>query len=184
MTNRIAPRSTCAPGCARLCTAAGMAEVTQIYRSRMYAKALRIVIDRHLAEEAVQEAMLNAWRRCASFDASRGNLQNWLLTITANAAVDLVKARNRRPPVASTEPADEPAGPSDSIADVDLLLLRSELKDALSAIGPEHRKTIIATMIDDRPYAEVARDLGIAPATVRTRVHYALRKMRAVMEAA
>jgi RNA polymerase sigma-70 factor, ECF subfamily len=177
--------ATCSPGCAGLCTAAGMAEVAALYRSRMLARAQRIVIDRHLSEEAVQEAMLNAWRRCASYDPAKGSLANWLLTITANAAVDLVKARNRRPPltaVAADQTAAEPT--AGSIGAVDLFLLRTELRDALAAISPDHRRTVVAAMLDERPYAEVAAELGVAPVTVRTRLHYALRKMRTVLEAA
>ena len=133
----------------------------------------------------MQEAMLNAWRRCASYDPAKGSLANWLLTITANAAVDLVKARNRRPPltaVAADQTAAEPT--AGSIGAVDLFLLRTELRDALAAISPDHRRTVVAAMLDERPYAEVAAELGVAPVTVRTRLHYALRKMRTVLEAA
>jgi RNA polymerase sigma-70 factor (ECF subfamily) len=162
-----------------------MAAVVTEYRSRMLARAQRIVVDRHLAEEAVQEALINAWRRCSTFDPARGSLSSWLLTITANAAIDLVKARNRRPPMSAVAP-DEAPDPDTvaAITPTDLFVLRTELRGALAAIGPDHRQTVIATMLQDRSYAEVAAELGIAPVTVRTRIHYALRKMRAALEAA
>jgi DNA-directed RNA polymerase specialized sigma24 family protein len=53
--------------------------------------------DPDLAEEAVQEAFLRAWQSCATFDPAGGPLLNWLLTITRNVAIDLARARGRRP---------------------------------------------------------------------------------------
>ena len=57
---------------------------------------------------------------------------NWLLVITARTAIDMGKARVRRPPLASV-PADANT-PADGLSDIDRLILRSELRDALSSI--------------------------------------------------
>jgi RNA polymerase sigma-70 factor, ECF subfamily len=119
---------------------------------------------------------------CASFDPAGGPLVNWLLVITANTAIDMVKARVRRPPLASV-PADENA-PAGALSDIDRLVLRSELRDALSSIGPRHRDAVVETVLRDRPYADVAAELGVAPGTLRTRVHYGLRRLRCVLETA
>src|SRR4051794_30577846 len=83
-------------GCARLCTDDGLRAAYAEHRSRLLRRARGIVVDPHLAEEAVQEAFTRAWRACATFDPTVGPLVNWLLAITANIAVDLVKARRRR----------------------------------------------------------------------------------------
>jgi RNA polymerase sigma-70 factor, ECF subfamily len=107
---------------------------------------------------------------------------NWLLVITANTAVDMVKARVRRPPLASGS-ADEEA-PAAGLGDIDRLILRSQLRHALSRIGAHHREAVVETVLRDRPYAEVAAELGITPATLRTRVHYGLRRLRCVVQAA
>jgi RNA polymerase sigma-70 factor, ECF subfamily len=148
----------------------------------MLARARRIVVDPDLAEDVVQEAFLRAWRACSSFDPAGGPLVNWLLVITANTAVDMVKARVRRPPLASGS-ADEEA-PAAGLGDIDRLILRSQLRHALSRIGAHHREAVVETVLRDRPYAEVAAELGITPATLRTRVHYGLRRLRCVVQAA
>jgi RNA polymerase sigma-70 factor, ECF subfamily len=93
-----------------------------------------------------------------------------------SAGIDLVNNRTRRPPVAAGEPAD--VAPDAGITDVDLGVLRAQLHDALAAIGGVHRDAVIETFLRDRSYAEVAAELGIPTVTVRTRVHYALRRMR------
>ena len=107
---------------------------------------------------------------------------NWLLVITANTAIDMVKARVRRPPLVSV-PADANA-PAGGLSDIDRLILRSELRDALSSIAAHHRDAVVETVLRDRPSAEVAGELGVPSGTVRTRVHYGLRRLRSVLETA
>lgn len=159
-----------------------MAAAHSAYHTRMLARARRIVVDPDLAEDVVQEAFLRAWRACSSFDPAGGPLVHWLLAITANTAVDMVKARVRRPPLApGWADADVPEA---GLGDIDRLILRSQLRHALSRLGAHHRDAVVETVLRDRPYADVAAELGIAPATLRTRVHYGLRRLRCVLEAA
>jgi RNA polymerase sigma-70 factor (ECF subfamily) len=146
----------------------------------MYARALRVVVDPHLAEEAVQEAFVRAWRGCATFDPALGRLGSWLVAITGNVAVDLVRARARRPPVASQEHVDS-AGTYLTDRALDQVLLRHQLTGALDTIGADQRAAVVETILRDRSYADVAGELGIPAATVRTRVHYALKRLRIAM---
>jgi len=58
----------------------------------------------------------------------------------------------------------------------------SELRDALSSIGVQHRDAVVETVLRDRSYADVAAELGVPAGTVRTRVHYGLRRLRCVLQ--
>ena len=158
-----------------------MAAAHAAYHARMLARARRIVVDPDLAEDAVQEAFLRAWRACSSFGPVGGPLVNWLLVITANSAIDMVKARTRRPPLAPASAVEN--APAAGIDDIDLLVLRSQLRHALSSVEAHHRAAVVETVLRDRPHADVAAELGIAPGTLRTRVHYGLRRLRCVLEA-
>jgi len=134
----------------------------------------------------VQEALLRGWRACASFDPAGGPLLNWLLVITRNVAVDLVKARLRRPAVSSAshpDTAQSGAAPSSGISEMDLLLLRAQLRDALTQLDAHHRAAVVETILRDRATVEVAAELSIPAGTVRTRVHYGLRRLRGLLEA-
>jgi RNA polymerase sigma-70 factor (ECF subfamily) len=91
-----------------------------------------------------------------------------------------VKARVRRPPLASGS-ADEDAAAA-GINEIDLLVLRSQLRQALSSIEAHHRDAVVETVLRDRPYADVAAELGVAPGTLRTRVYYGLRRLRCVLQ--
>jgi RNA polymerase sigma-70 factor (ECF subfamily) len=174
----------CEPqGCAGLCDEQGFAAAHRAYRARLVRRARRIVVDPELAEEAVQEAFLRAWQRCATFDPEQGPMLNWLLVITRNVAIDMVKARSRRPAVAAPIDDQTVEVAIDGLNDVDRILLRDELSGALSGITPAHRAAVVETILLDRPYAEVAAELDVPAATLRTRVHYALRGLRGRLEA-
>jgi RNA polymerase sigma-70 factor (ECF subfamily) len=90
-------------------------------------------------------------------------------------AIDMVRARVRRPPVVAVEPRDEAA---DHSLAMELVLVRAELRDALAQISEDHRRAVLETIVLDRPYRVVAGELGINVGTLRTRVHYALRRLR------
>jgi RNA polymerase sigma-70 factor (ECF subfamily) len=169
-------------GCAGLCTDDGLAAAHRAYRGRLLARARLVVVDPDLAEEAVQEAFLRAWRSCPAFDPAVGSPLTWLLAITRNVAIDLARARGRRPHLlaASTEQDVAP----DGISATDLVDLRTQLRDALTGIGPEQRSAIVETILRDRAPADVAAELGIPAGTVRSRVHYGLRQLRGLLETA
>ena len=172
-------RRYCRPdGCAQLCTEDGLAAAYAAHGARALARARRIVLDPHLAEEAVQEAFTRAWRSCSTFDPFGGPMANWLVAITANVSVDLVRARMRRPTVVAVEPYDEAI---DHSVATDLVLMRDELRAALAQISEDHRRAVLETIVLDRPYRDVAGELGINVGTLRTRVHYALRRLRDVL---
>lgn len=168
------------PCCAGLCTEDGLRIAHRQYARRLQAVARRVVVDPHLAEEAVQEAFTRAWRACATFDPAEGPLYPWLVTITRNVAIDLVKARTRRPPLAGSPTnvdAQTPVGTHE-----ELLLLRDELRMALGSLRSEHRHAVVETILRDRAHTDVAQELGIPAGTVRSRAHYALRRLRVALE--
>lgn len=129
----------------------------------------------------MQEALVRAWRSCSSFDPDGGPLVSWLLALTRNVAIDMARARSRRPPVTAVEASDG-AADSSRIGAEDLVLLRSQLLDALAGLGPTHRSAIVETVLRDRPHDEVAAELGIPAGTLRSRIHYALRHLRCSFE--
>jgi RNA polymerase sigma-70 factor (ECF subfamily) len=65
-----------------------LAALVRRYQARVYGLALRVVEDSGLAEEVAQDAFMRAWRYAATYDARRGRVGSWLLTITRNLSVD------------------------------------------------------------------------------------------------
>lgn len=175
-------RPGCRPaGCAGLCTGDGLARAYRAYRAPLLARAHAALGDRGLAEEVVQETFVRAWRACASFDPDGAPLLAWLLVVQRNLALDRIKARARRPPPARSAP-DEARAATGRPDEVDLLLLRAGLAAALAGLRADQRTAVLETVVRDRPHDVVAAELGIPVGTLKSRTHYALRRMRRILE--
>ncbi|HEX8753798.1 MAG TPA: sigma-70 family RNA polymerase sigma factor [Solirubrobacterales bacterium] len=146
------------------------------HSGELYGFAMRSLGDSGLAEEAVQETFLRAWRAGERFDPRIGSLRTWLFAILRNVVIDLGRARAVRPRVApegGVEPSVEP---------LDDALIAWQVEEAMRRIGEDHRRVLIETHYRGRPYAEVAEELGVPEGTVKSRVYYGLRALRVVLE--
>ncbi len=164
----------------------------------VYATAFRLVGDRVIAEDVVQETFLALWNRAETFDAARGSLATWLATIARHRAVDRLRAAGRRPraiPFGAAGPSrageddsdalerllatasDRPAvaDPEDAYATVEL---RETLARALASMSPPERQVIALAYRDELTQSEIAERLGWPLGTVKTRTRRALRRMR------
>jgi RNA polymerase sigma-70 factor, ECF subfamily len=150
-------------------------EAYAAHAGELYGFAMRSLGDSGLAEEAVQETFLRAWRAGARFDPQIGSLRTWLFAILRNVVIDLGRARSSRPPVAEggIEPAVEP---------FEEALLSWQVEEAMRRIGDQHRRVLVETYYRGRPYAEVAAELGVPEGTVKSRVYYGLRALRVALE--
>jgi RNA polymerase sigma-70 factor, ECF subfamily len=156
---------------------AGVRAAYRAYGAELFGFACRSLGDRGLAEEAVQETFLRAWRAADRFDPSIAPLRTWLYSIMRNVAIDMTRARAIRPGVAEGEPVLEPGADP-----FDRALVSWQVEEALRRLGDEHRRVLVETYYRARPYAEVAVELGIPEGTVKSRVYYALRALRLSLE--
>ncbi len=150
-------------------------EAYAAHSGELYGFAVRSLGDAGLAEEAVQETFVRAWRAGDRFDPKIGSLRTWLFAILRNVVIDLGRARAVRPGVAEggVEPSVEP---------LDEALTAWQVEEAMRRIGDDHRRVIVETYYRGRPYAEVAEELGVPEGTVKSRVYYGLRALRVVLE--
>ncbi|MEV5838682.1 sigma-70 family RNA polymerase sigma factor [Nocardia sp. NPDC052112] len=148
-------------------------------RALLHWRAMRGLGDSGLAEQAVQETLLRAWRSCAVFDERKGTVRTWLLAIERNVMIDIARARAVRPADAGWDEITELsaarfADPDFAERLVDGLLVA----DLLARLPESQRVAVVEVILRDRAYQEVADDFGIPVGTVKTRVHYALRSLR------
>jgi RNA polymerase sigma-70 factor, ECF subfamily len=145
----------------------------------LYRMAHRALNDDGLAEEAVQETFLRAWRAAERYDPKRSSLRTWMFAIARNVTIDLARARSARPERTGAEEAQHTQGAQDTTEES----LRSwEIEEALRLIGPHHRHAIVETYYRDRPCAEVAAEAGVPVGTMRSRLYYGLKALRSVLE--
>ena len=142
---------------------------------RLYAIARRILRDGYAAEDAVQDALVKAWREIRGL-RDPGAFDAWLHRLLVNACRDHARRASRRPVVTlESLPMERPAVTDDLSAFVD----RDELERAFLDLSVEHRAVLVLTHYVGLPASEVARILRIPPGTVASRLHYGTRSMRA-----
>ena len=159
--------------------------VSESHGPELYRFARRSLSDAALAEDAVQEAFVRAWRASSSYDPAKASQRTWLFAILRNVVIDMVRARRSRPPLAGDgQDADGPdraAGASDG--GIDQMLTAWQVEAALAELAEDHRRALVEVHWRGRPYAEVAAELGVPEGTVKSRVFYGLRAMRESLDA-
>jgi RNA polymerase sigma-70 factor (ECF subfamily) len=156
----------------------GVRAAYRAYGPELYGFAFRSLADRGLAEEAVQETFLRAWRAADRFDPSIAPLRTWLYSIMRNVVIDLTRARAARPAVSNGVQVPQEIG----VDDFDQALVSWQVEEGLRRLGEDHRRVLVETYYRARPYADVAAELGIPEGTVKSRVYYALRALRLALE--
>jgi RNA polymerase sigma-70 factor (ECF subfamily) len=149
------------------------------HRVALYRWLLRLVGDEPLAEDLLSEVFLDVWRQAASFEA-RSSVSTWLLAIARYKALS---ARRRR---TDTELDDELASKLGDPADDPELVLQKKnraemLRRSLARLSPEHGEVIDLVYYHGKSVKEVAEIIGIAEATVKTRMFYARKKLAALV---
>lgn len=147
-------------------------QLYQRYSRRIYGFGVRLLGDRQLAEELVQETFVRLWRTAGSFDPGRGSVTAYVLTMARRIAIDLWRRPSSRP--FDPEPPDAPA-PGDQ---VDAVLTSVAVSEAMATLSPQHREVLELSYHGDLTQADIAAVLGIPLGTVKTRSYYALRALK------
>jgi RNA polymerase sigma-70 factor, ECF subfamily len=152
------------------------------HRVPLYRWLLRLVGDEALAEDLLSELFLDVWRQAASFEA-RSSVSTWLLAIARYKALS---ARRRRTDAElDDELASKLADPADDPERVLQKKDRAEvLRRSLTRLSPEHGEVIDLVYYHGKSVKEVAEIIGIAEATVKTRMFYARKKLVALVATA
>ncbi|HEX7626288.1 MAG TPA: sigma-70 family RNA polymerase sigma factor [Gaiellaceae bacterium] len=145
-----------------------------------YGLALRVLRDPALAEDAVQDAFLAAWRTAASFDPERGKASTWVLTLVHRRAVDLVRREERR----RGDPLDTaPVASGDSVDEkVEVREQRRNVQAALARLPPDQRQALELAYYGGLSQSELAERLGVPLGTVKSRMFAGLSKLRDLLE--
>ncbi|GAA2708703.1 MULTISPECIES: RNA polymerase sigma factor SigM [Streptomyces] len=147
------------------------AEIVRRHRDRLWAIALRTLGDREEAADAVQDALVSAYRAAHTF-RGQSAVTTWLHRITVNACLDRARkaASRRTAPLAETERLEQLLEPHESAAaPAERGDLHRELIRALAKLPPDQRAALVLVDMQGYPVAEAAAVLGVPPGTVKSR---------------
>jgi RNA polymerase sigma-70 factor, ECF subfamily len=146
----------------------------------VYTLGLRLLGTREAAEELTQDVFLTAWRKAARFDATRGRLSTWLMTIAHNLAVDRLRRERgvTRPTLVLVDEVPDAPG----IDEEWLLIERDAALRALASLSNAERRLLARAYFRGLTAREIAETDGIPLGTVKTRLRAALIKVRRANE--
>ncbi|WP_432832626.1 sigma-70 family RNA polymerase sigma factor [Dactylosporangium sp. CA-092794] len=141
--------------------------------------------DRQRAEDIVQETLLRAWRNAHRLDHDAvGSLRPWLFTVARRIAIDEYRSAQSRADETYGQDLDELWLSQLTQSDeTERVLANMVIMDALRSLSRAHREIIVETYLRDRTVNEVAELLGLPLGTAKSRVYYALRALRAALDA-
>jgi RNA polymerase sigma factor (sigma-70 family) len=160
------------------------ARLYDMYSEAAYSLAVRIVRDRDLAADVVQDAFETVWRNAFRFDPSRGQPSTWILTMTHHRAVDIVRREQRRRGE-SLDAAAEAPDPAPPVAEQAWLgVARSQIAAALSRLPDPHREVIELAYFAGYTQSELAERLSLPLGTVKSRTFAAMAALREALQRA
>ncbi|HLB62663.1 MAG TPA: sigma-70 family RNA polymerase sigma factor [Actinomycetota bacterium] len=149
------------------------------------ALAVRIVRQRFIAEEIVQEAFLAVWRAPAAFDPSRGSVRSWLLGLVHHRAVDAVRreeAQRRRAETAVAEAVIVDGDPAPLVVEEAALPQeRDAVRAALGDLPHDQRRVIELMYFEGKTQTQISAELSLPLGTVKSRTLLGMRKLRAAL---
>jgi RNA polymerase sigma-70 factor (ECF subfamily) len=155
------------------------------FQARVFGLVITIVRDPGTAEDVAQETFVRAWRYAATYDARRGRVATWLLTIARNLAIDVTRLKRAEPldpdvVVGQLARTGDAAGDAAERQQPDE---RERIRTAIVRLPTDQRRALFLAVYLGRTAAEIS-ELEDAPVgTVKTRIRTAMLKLRDSLEA-
>ncbi|MGN6171017.1 MAG: RNA polymerase sigma factor [Solirubrobacteraceae bacterium] len=153
------------------------------FQGAVYGLAVTILGDPTSAEDVAQETFVRAWRHASSYDARRGSVSAWLLTIARNLALDRARLKRSRP-VDPDVLASQLAATTTSagIDDATRIAERARLRGLLLSLPEKQRRALVLATYFGRTAKEISELDGTPVGTVKTRIRDGLGKLRDRLE--
>jgi RNA polymerase sigma-70 factor (ECF subfamily) len=147
-----------------------------------YGLAYRILSDATAAEDVVQEAFLNVWRQAPTYDARRGAVRTWLLSIVHHRAIDHVRSRAHRQTDVQIDLVEHSLAAADTWQTVIGNVERDAIRQAVAALPQEQQRTIELAYFAGYSQPEIAVAMGVPLSTVKGRIRMAMQKLRVLLQ--
>jgi RNA polymerase sigma-70 factor, ECF subfamily len=157
---------------------AAFAELYRATGSKLFGVSLRIVRERPLAEEALQDSFVNIWNHASDYALAKSAPTTWMTAIVRNRSLDIVRRTREEPDVDDTlasQLADETAAPDREAAD---RAQAHDIRACLEELDAEQRQTIALAFFQGLTHSELAGHLHRPLGTVKTHIRRGLAKLK------
>ncbi len=151
-------------------------ELYDAYGAALFGVVLRIVQQRELAEQVLQDTFVKAWRNGTSYDTSKGRLFTWLLNIARNTAIDTTRTAHFQKS-RKTDSLDalvySPGGESINPDQIGV-------REVVNRLDEKYKSLIDLVYFKGYTQEEVAEETGIPLGTIKTRLRFAINELRGI----
>jgi RNA polymerase sigma-70 factor (ECF subfamily) len=155
-----------------------LAEAYRRHAGAAFALARRLLVDRQMAEEVLQEVFLRLWNAPDRFDPERGSLRSYLLAQTHGRSVDMLRSETSRRRREERDARERAESVIDIEREVIDLSMSEQVKEVVAALPADERKAIELAYFGGHTYRQVAVMLDQPEGTVKSRIRSGLRRMR------
>jgi RNA polymerase sigma-70 factor (ECF subfamily) len=153
-------------------------ELYERYGDLLYSLALRIVRRGAEAEEVCQEAWVQAWRGAARYDAARGSVGAWLVTLARSRAIDRLRSEGARARAESAAGADPPGVAADASVEAGHRQMSERVTAALARLDARQRQVLELAYFSGLTQSEIASKLDAPLGTVKSWTRQGLMRLR------
>lgn len=154
----------------------------QRFSGRIFALGMKLTRNEQLANDLVQEAMLNVWRRARVYDLDRGSAQGWIFTLTRNRCFDMLRNLKRQPQCVTADDiwSPESYATADYVQEEEgsLAVEVSMIKIYYQQLPDLQKAVIDQIYVLDRTHEEAATILEIPLGTLKSRLRLGVAKLR------
>lgn len=144
----------------------------------LYGVVLKVVRDPSQSEEVTQEAFLELWRLAPRYDASRGSVRSWAVTLAHRRAIDRVRSEQASRDRTEREAHKRPIQSSDVAEQVVANIDGTRVRKALERLTEIQRQAVELAYFGGHSYREVALLLDVAEGTIKTRIRDGMIRLR------
>jgi RNA polymerase sigma-70 factor, ECF subfamily len=161
---------------------AAFAELYQATSSKLFGVAMRILRNRELAEEVVQEAFFKVWERAGDYKPAVASPMTWMATIVRNRALDEVRRRTARPSADESELENIESGDEHPIAALERAEDLDKLMRCLDGLEPEKKQMVQLAYLEGLSREALATRFNRPEGTIKTWLHRSLAQLRGCLE--
>lgn len=151
------------------------------YAAALNGVIFKLVEDKELAEDILQEAFVKIWNNFSSYDAAKGRLFTWMINLTRNLTIDTLRSKGykKQRKISSDENSVSNLTDNAAVAEkFDALGIRNQL----SNLKPEQRSIIDMAYFNGFTQDEISKEMGIPLGTVKTRMRSAILELRKMLQ--
>jgi RNA polymerase sigma factor (sigma-70 family) len=140
----------------------------------------RLVEDKELAEDILQEAFVKIWNNFSTYDAAKGRLFTWMLNLTRNLTIDTLRSKGykKQSKISGDENTVSNLGDNTTAEKFDAIGVRKHL----AGLKPEQRTIIDMAYFNGCTQDEISKEMGIPLGTVKTRMRTAILELRKLLQ--